>query len=177
MGVQINDDFKKKTPEEQILEKESINKHIHGGPKTIEELSEYVNFKEDYYFNTYNRISAEKRKILSGQRVYFYSWAMGNRLCVGTAIHNINNMWWVISGGILHNVACFELYLDISRIPLKNPRLCKRAEDRIEQKMIKMASERDYVGALAFQKKLEILKIENEKRKIKWKEYLQQENF
>lgn len=95
-------------PEEYILKKEKANTHIHGGPKTLKELSESI--KIDGYNYLSNSDDAKKNKIHCGEERYFYSYKHGGRFSKGIVWHNINNMWWVIVNNELCNVASFELH-------------------------------------------------------------------
>lgn len=55
------------------------------------------------------RTSADKLLLEHGQNVWFADY--DGRILRGVAFYNINNMWWVIAGGKLRNIACFELYV------------------------------------------------------------------
>lgn len=55
----------------------------------------------------YNRKSKDGSLLEQGQPVWFAD--RKGRIVRGTAYYNINNMWWVIAGGKLHNEACFYL--------------------------------------------------------------------
>lgn len=72
-----------------------------------------------------NRGSGDGTMLDHGQRVYFFDWH--GRLCAGTALYNINNMWWVATGKYDYtNKASFELF---ARCP-ENPRLKRNADRR-----------------------------------------------
>lgn len=61
---------------------------------------------------SYNLKSADGVPLEHGQRVYFYD--RRGRICTGTALYNINNMWWVVTGKYDYtNMACFELHASI----------------------------------------------------------------
>ena len=60
----------------------------------------------------YNRKSADGVMLDHGQRVWFFD--RQGRICTGTAMYNINNMWWVVTGKYDYtNVACFDLYASL----------------------------------------------------------------
>jgi hypothetical protein len=57
----------------------------------------------------HNRGSADGRQLEHMQTVWFADWQ--GRICRGTAMYNINNMWWVVVGRYeVRNLASFELY-------------------------------------------------------------------
>lgn len=75
-------------------------------------------------FNS-NRKSAEGVLLEHGQRVYFFDWH--GCIATGTALYNINNMWWVVTGKYDYtNKGSFELY---TRCP-ENPRIKRNAKLR-----------------------------------------------
>lgn len=72
-----------------------------------------------------NRKSAEGILLEHGQRVYFFDWH--GRICTGTALYNINNMWWIVTGKYdFANKASFEIY---TKCP-ENPRVKRNARLR-----------------------------------------------
>lgn len=96
--------------------------------QVLEHYAESWHFKGDltkYKISDSNRNSAEGGLLEHGQRVYFFD--RQGRLCTGTALYNINNMWWVVTGKYDYtNVASFELY---TRCP-ENPRIKRNARLR-----------------------------------------------
>ena len=56
----------------------------------------------------HNRKSADGQLLEHGQTV----WIPDNkgRLLRGIAFYNINNMWWVVAGGVLFNKGCFDIF-------------------------------------------------------------------
>ncbi|RKP44727.1 hypothetical protein [Pararobbsia silviterrae] len=57
----------------------------------------------------YNHRSAERARVVHGQRVWFADYK--GRIQAGTAYYNINNMWWVVTDKFgLRNIASFELF-------------------------------------------------------------------
>jgi hypothetical protein len=80
-------------------------------------------------FNS-NRESADGVLLEHGQRVYFFDWH--GRICTGTALYNINNMWWVITGKYDYsNEACFHLYANLPE-NFRVKRNSKRRRNRLE---------------------------------------------
>lgn len=78
-----------------------------------------------------NRKSADGVLLEHGQRVYFFDWH--GRIQTGTAMYNINNMWWVVTGKYdYRNEACFHLY---ARLPenFRVKRNAKRRRARLEK--------------------------------------------
>lgn len=73
----------------------------------------------------YNRKSADGALLEHGQRVWGFDHH--GRCFEGTALYNINNMWWVVTGRYSYtNVACFDLY---AAYP-PNPRIKRNSERR-----------------------------------------------
>lgn len=103
-NIKSNEDSK--NPLEFIFEKERINKHIHGGAQSIEEIKSYMETKNHM---TSNILDKNGKKIITGERKYFYDYST-KRLLYGIAVHNINNMWWIIMNNKFTNIACFELF-------------------------------------------------------------------
>jgi len=56
----------------------------------------------------YNRKSADERLLEHGQTVWIPD--KKGRMLRGIAYYNINNMWWIIAGGVLFNKGCFEIF-------------------------------------------------------------------
>lgn len=87
-----------------------------------------------------------KKKIICGETKFFYNY--NNRLSYGIVWHNINNMWWVISGGKLYNVACFDLFDYEYGMPRRKP-----ADDNyIDRLLKKHESQKDYQKCANIQK-------------------------
>lgn len=77
----------------------------------------------------YNRKSADGVMLDHGQHVWFFDHK--GRCCSGTALYNINNMWWVVTGKYDYtNKASFDLY---TACP-ENPRI--KRNDRQRRKRI-----------------------------------------
>lgn len=65
---------------------------------------------------SYNSKSADDKQLTHGCKVWFYD--SRGRLNTGTALYNINNMWWVITGTYsFTNEGSHNLYLDIPAAP------------------------------------------------------------
>lgn len=69
----------------------------------------------------YNKLSAANRELAEGDTVYFFGpHGSGGAIRRGIAIHNINNMWWVmLPGDGRANVGSFKLYhrTDFAELP------------------------------------------------------------
>lgn len=95
------------SPEDYIINKLNNNTHIHGEVICLNDIT--LSIKEDSYNYMHNSNDQNKKKIICGDKKYFYS-SETKRLSCGIVWHNINNMWWIISGGKLYNKASFELF-------------------------------------------------------------------
>ena len=60
----------------------------------------------------YNAMDRDKQLLVNGQRRWFYGgYASGyGNLFSGTVFSNINNMWWVVSGGEVRNIGSSDLF-------------------------------------------------------------------
>lgn len=106
-GMPLTIQDKKLSPEEYIIDKLKNNKHIHGVVNCLNDIKDSI--KPDSTDYRQNSDDKNKKKIICGDKKYFYDYGT-KRLCCGIAWHNINNMWWVISGNQLHNIVCWELF-------------------------------------------------------------------
>ena len=101
-------------PEEFIINKLQINKHIHGDVKHLEDIKKSIT--KDSYNYKHNSNDKNGKKIICGDKKCFYDWRT-NRLSIGYAWHNINNMWWVIVNNKKYNIASFNLFDFDSNLP------------------------------------------------------------
>jgi hypothetical protein len=107
LGFAFKEDEDNLSPEDYILNNLKINNHIHGEVNSLDDIRK--NITEDSYDYLCNSDDKNGKKIISGTKKYFYDWRT-KRLFCGKVYHNINNMWWVIYGDQLHNIACFDLF-------------------------------------------------------------------
>lgn len=122
---------------ELIIQKEKINSHVHGkGIENIEDISVIVN----QYPDNHNNLDANKKRIISGEMKYFYD-RRTKRLSCGIAIHNINNMWWVLNNGNRQNIASFDLFDYSPDLPKRNQ---SRKTQILKEKLSVLEKQRDY---------------------------------
>ncbi|MGJ4888894.1 hypothetical protein ACQR1Y_11910 [Bradyrhizobium sp. HKCCYLRH3099] len=91
-----------------------------------------------------NRRTKDGALLDQGQTVWLTDLA--GRILRGTAFYHLNNMWWVIAGGELRNVACFEL----SAQPPRNLRIklnARRRRTRLEQELARAVERMDFSRA------------------------------
>lgn len=70
---------------------------------------------------SYNDRDANGRRLVNGERRYFYDYMTG-RLVRGEVFYNLNNMWWVVAGGELRNCASHQLFdCDLAVTPRRDP--------------------------------------------------------
>lgn len=100
---------------------------------------------EAYKIEDYNRKSADGVLLQHGQRVWFAD--RRGRICEGTALYNINNMWWIVTGRYDYtNEGCFHIY---AKCP-ENPRIRRNGElrrKRLEQELNKATARMDFKRA------------------------------
>lgn len=117
-------------PEERIVHKLKANNHIPGTVHTLQDIKNDIEKDDTNYNWTQNSNDRDKKKIRCGERKYFYDY--NGRLSCGTVWHNINNMWWVIYGKILRNVAAFDLFDYTADLHRRKPRYHKSLEKVLE---------------------------------------------
>lgn len=92
----------------------------------------------------YNRKSADGQLLEHGQTV----WVPDNkgRMLRGVAYYNINNMWWIIAGGMLFNKACFEIFAAVPD-DLRKKRNERASRNRLEKALQIAVQRMDYQRA------------------------------
>jgi hypothetical protein len=142
-GLTLGKEDNELAPEEYIIKKEKDNPHVHGEINCLNDI------KESLTNNNYNCGSnsddKNKKKIICGETKYFYDY--NRRLSCGIAWHNINNMWWVICGNKLNNVASFNLFDYEKDLPRRKP----VNQDFIDRLLRKYEVKKDYQKCLNIQ--------------------------
>jgi hypothetical protein len=134
MPLTIQDE--KLSPEEEIIKGNRNNTHIHGVVNCLNDIK--MSIKEDSYNYLHNSNDKNKKKLISGDKKYFYH-PVTNRLSSGIVWHHISNMWWVIFGNELRNIVCWEFFDYDPNLPRRKPvdvndvnRLLKNFESKKE---------------------------------------------
>lgn len=125
-----------------------VKRGAHAGGLTAVQWVEQ-NYRGSYHFNkalghpggseyTYNHVSADKVRLVHGQRVWYFD--RNGRIAEGIAMYNINSMWWVVTGRYtVDNLSAHELH---TKCP-ENFRLKRNADrrrKRLEAEMAKAVS-------------------------------------
>lgn len=118
------------SPEEYIINRLKSNRHIHGVVAKLEDIKEHI--KSDSYDYKHNSNDGNGKKIICGDRKYFYDYQT-RRLSTGIVWHNINNMWWVIINDTLKNLASFELFDYDSSLPRRKSLTIREADSLIKR--------------------------------------------
>lgn len=137
---------KELSPEAFIIDKLKSNTHLHGVVHCLEDIKNSIT--EDSYDYKQNSNDLNGKKIICGQTKYFYDYQT-KRLSKGVVWHNINNMWWVIGGKSLRNIAAhglFDFEPSLSRRKI-NPLNAKRLNSMIDS----FAGKRDFRKCLTLQ--------------------------
>lgn len=93
----------------------------------------------------YNRKTADGQLLQHGQRCY--TTDRKGRVITGTAYHNINNMWWVVSGKYgWDNKACFEIYA-VAPENIRQKRNERLRRGRLESVLASAVKRMDYLKA------------------------------
>lgn len=132
------------SPEEYIIKKLKINKHIHGEVNCLNDIKNSIT--QDSYNWEHNSDDRDNKKIVCGETKYFYDY-YNKRLACGIVWHNINNMWWVICGNKLRNIASYNLFDYEKSLPRRTP-----ADDSdIDRLLRKYESKKDYKRCMNIQ--------------------------
>lgn len=145
-GFSVLVEDRDREPEDFIIHKLKVNTHIHGIVNNLNDIK--LSIKEYSYDYLQNSNDKNKKKIICGEVKYFYSYYT-NRLCCGVVWHNINNMWWVICGKDLCNVASFELFDFDNSLPRRKP----INERELEKLMKKLEAKKDYYRCMCIEKR------------------------
>lgn len=143
-NMQFLEEDDRMNPEQFIINKLKINSHIHGKVECLNDIK--LAIKEDSYNFTHNSNDKNKKKIICGDKKYFYD-SRTKRLSCGIAWHNINNMWWVITNKTFTNIASFELFDFDPTLPRRkatNP-------SKIHNLLKKFEEKRDYKKCMMIQ--------------------------
>lgn len=132
------------SPEEIIIRQNQENRHIHGDVECLEDIKKAIT--PDSYNWTNNSNDKNKKKIVCGETKYFYDHRT-KRLVCGVVWHNINNMWWVICGGKLRNIAAHDLFDYEPGMPKRKP----IDASYIEKLLNKFAEQKNYKKCVQIQ--------------------------
>lgn len=102
------DESELKTPEAKILHDIKTRSFTRNKMTSLDDIKAFMESDKGAYDRNYNSTDKNKKRIICGERKYFYDY--NRRLCCGIVWHNINNMWWVISGNTRRNIASFDLF-------------------------------------------------------------------
>lgn len=109
------------------------------------DMAEYLKKNNYAGLPDYNCKSGDGARIEHGQHVYFKDWH--GRICSGTALYNINNMWWVVTGKYDYtNIACFDIFTNCPEKPWIK-RNQRQRRKRLEQELNKAVAAMDFKRA------------------------------
>ncbi|KPF47091.1 hypothetical protein [Rhizobium sp. AAP43] len=91
-----------------------------------------------------NRKSSDGSLLEHGQTVWFAG--PGGRILRGTAYYNINNMWWVVAGGKLHNESSGRLFASQPE-NLRTKRNARERRNRLERELQTAVQRMDFQRA------------------------------
>jgi hypothetical protein len=96
--------------------------------------------------SAYAHADRDKRRIVPGQKKYFYDW--NKRLSCGIVYYNLNNMWWVHTGQYdFRNVANFELFDFDPAMPRRRKLSASDRHKRLSSEKRRAVEREDYARA------------------------------
>jgi len=140
--VEVIPDKSKLSAIESIIDNLKVNTHIHGNVNCLEDIK--IDMQKDNYNSQHNSTDKNKKKITCGEIKYFYDYSTKRLMC-GEVWHHINNMWWVISGGINRNISAFNLFDFDPSLPKRKP----ISKDGIESLLSVFEKTKDYKKCLS----------------------------
>lgn len=96
--------------------------------------------------DSYNRTDADGVVLVPGERRYFYHWR-SKRLCVGTIYYHLNNMWYVVAGSEVHNIANFELFAFKPGLSRRKRLEGVKRKERLTSELARMIKGNDFTRA------------------------------
>lgn len=143
-----------RSPEQVIIDNLKCNTHIHGVVSCLDDIAKSMANTDSHNYRC-NSFDRDRKRIICGQKKAFYSY--DNRIGYGVVWHHINNMWWVICGDQLRNVAAFELFDYAGEPPRRRARL-----RTVERHINKAVAARNYLKADKISRYHKILLKESE---------------
>ena len=150
----VNNDIKL-SPEEKIIKSKKESCHSYKKERLDELGLDGVVFQMSEYDHSQNSNDRNKKKINCGELKYFYGY--DKHLVCGRVYHNINNMWWVLSGGERTNMASFELF-DYNGEPRRKQLTKEQKINRLESELKRYESKKNYIRCISINKQIEKLK-------------------
>lgn len=145
-GLEMQEEDSNLPPERYIIKNLNENQHIHGKVEKLEDIRRSIESGVGKYNGGYNSDDKNDKKIICGEKKYFYEYGT-RRLSVGVVWHNINNMWWVISGNRLRNVCAKDLFDFDPELNRRKP----ADENYLEKLLIKYQFVRNYKKCMEIQ--------------------------
>jgi len=148
------------------IKEKIVNKiDCHGQPeldayKTKEEKVNAIKTTNDKVAE-YNNKDKNKKELKNGDLKYYYA-GPDYRLSCGYAYHNINNMWWVVSGKTTYrNLGSFELFDFDPSLPRRKSK--DRAIDKLTRKLNGLIEKRDFEACIKVRDSIKILESRKKK--------------
>lgn len=138
---------------ENIIDSNNTNLHVHGG--RIEKLDDLKDLMDDE--PSYNVLDKNKKKITCGDRKCFYDYR--NRIAIGEAYHNINNMWWMVVNGKSYNISAGSLFDFYPEVPKKKPLTKNEKIQRLHSELKNAEAKMNYERCIVLRKLLESHKL------------------
>jgi len=108
----------------------------------------------DPKISEYNTRDLNKNNLQNSQIKYFFDY--NGDIGRGVVYHNINNMWWVVAGGSVRNIASFDLFDYDPAICIRRPRNRSMIR-RIERNLAQAVKDQNFERAIHLRDQLKTL--------------------
>lgn len=153
---EYNNHFKKLSPEEKIIKDKKESCHSYKKEKLDELGLGGVEYQMSEYDKTQNSQDKNKKQILCGEEKYYYDRKI---LKKGRVYHQLNNRWFVLSGGELKYVSSWELF-DFDKHPRRKQLNKEEKINRLETELRKQEQLKNYLRCISINKHIDKLKSE-----------------
>lgn len=140
----------KRTVEDRIIHNKKESRHSYNKEKLDELGLGGVVFQMSEHDHSQNSFDRDKLKLVCGEERYYYK---GKTLCKGVLYHQLNDRWFVISGGTLDYVSSWELFNYGGESRRK--KLTKEEKiNRLESELRKYEKSKNYVRCISINKQV-----------------------
>lgn len=154
LGVNYKNHDIERTAEEKIIQDKKESCHSREISKLNELGLEGVVYQMSDYDHSQNSKDAKGKKVNCGEEKYYYDKKV---LKKGKVYHQLNNRWFVISGGELDYVSSWELF-DYNGEPRRKELTKEQKINRLESELKRFESHKNYIRCISINKQIDKLK-------------------